>query len=251
MGAQYKNGEELADEKVACILIALLLAGQHTSATTSTWAFLYLAQNPALIDALRQEQVDVLGADLPPLTLDSLKKLDLLDNVVRETLRIKPPLLEIFRMVTSPVPIPGTTFAVPPGHYLAAAPVVSAMDETYFPEPYKFDPYRWASVDKSDDVLADEASKEKADPSSLIDYGFGSVSTSSSRSPYLPFGGGRHRCIGDAFAYVQLKTIIATFVRNFNIQLDPKVGLPESDFTNLVAIPFLPATIHYKKRHAA
>ncbi|KAJ9085525.1 Lanosterol 14-alpha-demethylase [Entomophthora muscae] len=248
MSAKYKNGDELEDEKIACILIALLMAGQHTSSTTSTWAFLYLAQNPSLIDALREEQVRVLGANLPPLTLESLKKLDLLDSVVRETLRIKPPLLEIMRMVTKPVPIPGTTYAVPPGHYIAAAPVVSAMDEAYFPNPEKFDPYRWTTADKGDDVLADESTKSKEDPSSFVDYGFGSVSTTSARSPYLPFGGGRHRCIGDAFAYIQLKTIIATFVRNFDIQLDPKVGLPDSDFTNLVAIPVLPATIHYKRR---
>ncbi|KAI0241038.1 Lanosterol 14-alpha-demethylase, partial [Massospora cicadina] len=248
MEAKYKNGEALADEKVACLLIALLLAGQHTSSTTSTWAFLYLAQSPALVEALYQEQLDALGADFPPLTLESLKKLELLDNVVRETLRIKPPLLEIMRKVTAPVPIPGTTYIVPPGYYIAAAPVISALDEEHFPEPEKFDPYRWVAADKSDDVLASENAKSNLDPSSFVDYGFGSLSTSSSRSPYLPFGGGRHRCIGDAFAYVQLKTIIATTVRHFCIQPDPQVGIPECDFTNLVAIPVLPATVYYKRR---
>jgi len=188
-----------------------------------------------------------LGEDLPPLDLEGLKKLDQLDNVVRETLRVKPPLLELMRKVTSPVPIPGTTYVIPPGHYIAAAPVISAMDESHFPEPDKFDPYRWGSMDKSDDVLADNSSKPRS-AEQMVDFGFGSVSTSSARSAYLPFGAGRHRCIGDAFAYIQLKTILATFVRQYSFHLDSKRGFPEPDFTNLVAIPVLPATIVYKQR---
>ncbi|KAI9296117.1 cytochrome P450 [Neoconidiobolus thromboides FSU 785] len=244
MEGSYKNGNPITDEQVACILIALLLAGQHTSSTTSTWALLYLAQKPELIAELLKEQKEVLGEDLPPLTLDNLKKLELLDNVVRETLRIKPPLLELMRKVTVDVPITGTSYVVPKGHYIAAAPVVSALDEKHFEKAEEFNPYRWNTVDKkAEDLFGEEASKRKDD--STVDYGFGSVSTSSARAAYLPFGAGRHRCIGDAFAYLQLKTIIATLVRKIDFKLADK--FPEVDYTNLVAIPFLPANISYKK----
>ena len=46
MDQKYKNGEKLAEHQIAHIMIALLMARQHTSAATGTWALLRIAQHP-------------------------------------------------------------------------------------------------------------------------------------------------------------------------------------------------------------
>jgi len=72
-------------------------------------------------------------------------------------------------------------------------------------------------------ALRDEISGEK------IDYGFGMVSKGT-ESPYQPFGAGRHRCIGESFAYVQLGSIIATVVRNLELRLPAGRSVPQHNY---------------------
>jgi sterol 14-demethylase len=48
MDCEYRNGERLTDREAACLMIALLMAGQHTSSTTGTWCLSYLAQHPEI-----------------------------------------------------------------------------------------------------------------------------------------------------------------------------------------------------------
>lgn len=48
LGQRYKNGRELGDREIAHIMIALLMAGQHTSSSTGSWAMLHLAENPEI-----------------------------------------------------------------------------------------------------------------------------------------------------------------------------------------------------------
>ncbi|CAG8479027.1 18524_t:CDS:2 [Gigaspora margarita] len=222
---QYKSGRSLTDMEVAHIMIAMLMAGQHTSSTTSAWAFLYLAWNPELFDKLRQEQIEILGSLDAPLTYDSLKQLTLHNNIVRETLRLRPPILHIIRKVVRDMTIPGTTYVIPKDAYVQCIPAITARSDEFFENAEEFNPYRWKDYDLQN--------KEHDDD--LVDYGFGALSASA-RSPVLPFGAGRHRCIGEPFAYVQIKTILATFVRTFNLELHNN-KFPECDFTTMMVQP--------------
>ena len=77
------------------------------------------------------------------------------------------------------------------------------------------------------------------------DFGWGLVSTGAN-SAYLPFGAGRHRCIGEQFAYLQLGTIISNFVRMFHWRLEDK--LPTPDYTSMVVLPTQPANIVFTSR---
>ncbi|KAG9808264.1 hypothetical protein KCV05_g22173, partial [Aureobasidium melanogenum] len=80
------------------------------------------------------------------------------------------------------------------------------------------------------------------------DYGYGLVSKGAS-SPYLPFGAGRHRCIGEQFAYVQLQTILVTMVQSFKFRnLNGREGVVDTDYSSLFSRPLAPASIHYEKR---
>jgi len=84
-----------------------------------------------------------------------------------------------------------------------------------------------------------------------FDYGYGLISKGAS-SPYLPFGAGRHRCIGEQFASVQLLTITATMVRMFKFRnVDGKKGVVETDYSSLFSRPLAPTTIQWEKREKA
>ncbi|RPB22011.1 14-alpha sterol demethylase [Terfezia boudieri ATCC MYA-4762] len=90
------------------------------------------------------------------------------------------------RKVKSPMRVPNTHWVIPDNHYLMAAPGVSAIDGKYPRNPTAYDPYRGAG-----EKLTTEEEEEK------FDSGYGLVSKGTA-SPYLPFGAGRHRCIGPA-----------------------------------------------------
>ncbi|CEI98138.1 Putative Lanosterol 14-alpha demethylase [Rhizopus microsporus] len=229
MDAHYKDGSTIPDHQICGILTAALFGGQHTSSTTSAWAILELAIRPDVVKALRTEMIEKLGSLETDFTYDNLEQLTLLENVVRETLRLHPPIFNMMRrVVADKMVFEKYGLEIPKGDYLLAAPGVTQIDETYFHNPMKWDPYRWS--EKSDPVHQLEVGDD-----ANIDYGFGAVGISS-RSPFLPFGAGRHRCIGEKFGYLQLKTVIGTFVKRFDFEIvSDHVSKP--DYTSMVVVP--------------
>jgi sterol 14-demethylase len=243
MRSTYKNGTPVPDQEIAHMMIALLMAGQHSSSSSSSWIMLRLASRPDLMEELYQEQLEVLGADLPPLRYEDLAKLTKHQNVLKEVLRLHTPIHSIMRKVKSPMPVPGTKYVVPTSHVLLASPGCTSRDATYFPDPLLFDPHRWDAG--SGRVLGTDVEDEK------FDYGYGLISKGAS-SAYLPFGAGRHRCIGEQFANVQLITITATIVRYFKFRnLDGKNDVVKTDYTSLFSRPLAPAIIEWEKREKA
>ena len=211
MNSVYKDGTTIPDHEVAHMMIALLMAGQHSSSSTSAWIMLRLATRPDIVEELLAEQRRVLGDSLLPLAYDGLQSLPLNSQVVKETLRIHAPIHSIMRAVKSPMPIEGTPYVIPTSHWLLAAPGATSRMTEHFPAPLEWDPHRWDAGKQQEEVDDDD---EK------VDYGYGLVSKGTA-SPYLPFGAGRHRCIGEQFAYVQLGTILATMVRLFKLKSMP------------------------------
>ncbi|KAI0192916.1 cytochrome P450 51 [Xylaria flabelliformis] len=243
MNSSYKNGVKVPDHEIAHMMIALLMAGQHSSSSTSSWIMLRLASRPDIVEALYREQVENLGADLPPLTYEDLSKLPLNQAIIKETLRLHAPIHSILRAVKSPMPVPGTKYVIPTSHNLLAAAGVSASDPDYFPEPDLWEPTRW----NKDSPLAPRMVSSVEDEEK-IDYGYGLVSKGAN-SPYLPFGAGRHRCIGEQFANVQLQTITAMVVRHFKLRnVDGSDKVIDTDYASLFSRPLEPANIYWEKR---
>jgi cytochrome P450 len=237
MSSVYKDGTPVPDNEVAHMMIALLMAGQHSSSSTSAWIMLRLATRPDIMEELYQEQISVLGADLPPLTHEGLNKLTLNSQVVKETLRIHAPIHSILRKVKSPMQVEGTPYIIPTSHNVLSSPGVTSRTPDYFPNPALWDPHRW-----------DGGAHATDEGTETIDYGYGVVSKGTS-SPYLPFGAGRHRCIGEAFAYVQLGTITATMVRALKFKnLDGVKGVVNTDYSSLFSRPLSPAVINWERR---
>lgn len=202
----YKDGTPVPDEEIAHMMIGLLMAGQHSSSSTGSWMMLRLASRPEILEELYQEQIRVLGPDLPPLTYDNLPRLQLHQDVLKETLRLHAPIHSMLRVAKSPIVVEGTPYVVPQSHLLLSAPGVTSRDERHFPNPWYWDPHRW-----------EEAGNQQHGSDEKEDYGFG-VITKGTNSPYLPFGAGRHRCIGEQYAYLQLAIILALLVREFRVK---------------------------------
>ncbi|AAS52083.1 ADR162Wp [Eremothecium gossypii ATCC 10895] len=235
--AQYKDGVKMTDQQIANLLIGVLMGGQHTSAATSAWVLLHLAERPDIQEELYEEQMRVLDGGAKELTYELLQEMPLLNQVIKETLRMHHPLHSLFRKVTRDMPVPNTSYVIPKDHYVLASPGFCHLSEEYFPNAKEFNPHRW-----DNDAASSVSTGEK------VDYGFGAISKGVS-SPYLPFGGGRHRCIGEGFAYMQLGTIFSVVVRSmkWHFPADMK-GVPNPDFTSMVTLPSEPCRIAWERR---
>ncbi|KAI0876674.1 14-alpha sterol demethylase Cyp51A [Hypoxylon argillaceum] len=212
MTCTYKNGQVIPDKEIANMMITLLMGGQHSSSSASAWIIHRLASQPSIAEALYEEQLSALGPSPSPLALASLSKLPLLSNVIKETLRVHSSIHHtLMRKVTRAIPVPDTPYTIEPNTVLIASPIMSHMSASHFPSPETWDPHR---------------------------KGTG--------SPYLPFGAGRHRCIGEKFAYLNLAT---TVVRNLRLAtLDGTERVPATDYTSLFSRPVPSAEIRWERR---
>ncbi|OCH94411.1 lanosterol 14-alpha-demethylase [Obba rivulosa] len=248
---RYRDGRALRDHEIAHIMIALLMAGQHTSSSSTAWTMLHVAEHPEIAEALYQEQVEHFGqgeGQFRAMEYEDLKKLPVLDAVIRETLRLHPPIHSIMRKVKSALPVPpslaapseDSVYVVPAGHTVLASPALSQVDPLTWKDAEKWDPARWYDQDG-----AAAMAQREYDEGTKVDFGFGLVSKGT-ESPYLPFGAGRHRCIGEQFAFLQVGTVVASLVRRLELRLDQP--FPEPDYTCMMVQP-KKSQIHYRRRH--
>ncbi|KAI0280835.1 cytochrome P450 [Russula aff. rugulosa BPL654] len=257
-----KEGTSMNDEpdmisalmgQTAHIMIAVLMAGQHTSSATAAWALLHLADKPDVAEELYQEQVERLANPDGTFRLpayEELKSLPVLDSVIRETLRMHPPIHSIIRYVRNDLIVPGTLSApskdsqyiVPKGHYVLASPAVSQVDKALWLESDEWTPSRWTDPEGQAQAAFKQYSDENGEK---IDYGFGAVSKGT-ESPYQPFGAGRHRCIGEQFAYLQLGIVISTVVRDIEMRIPG--GVPPPNYHTMITLPKQPRMITYRRR---
>lgn len=242
VNSTYKDGTKMTDQEIANLLIGVLMGGQHTSAATSAWFLLHLAEKPKLQDELFNDITKTMESknisSINELTYDDIHNMPLVNNVIKETLRMHMPLHSVFRKVTNNILVPNTTYMVPRGHYVLISPGYAMTSDRWFPNPDYYDPHRW------DEKTHLDMLKETGE---TVDYGFGAISKGVS-SPYLPFGAGRHRCIGEHFAYCQLGTILTTYVYNIKWKLRPLGKVPDVDYTSMVTLPQVPAEILWEKR---
>ncbi|KAI9093850.1 cytochrome P450 [Phlyctochytrium arcticum] len=243
MDGVYRDGSKMSDEAIAHMMIAALMAGQHTSSTTVSWLLFELAGAPEIVKELLAEQATVLTGEastpthkLPDLTYEHIRQMPLLEACMKESLRLHTPIHTVMRLVEKDLDYKG--FTIPAGHFLCGSQAVSQMDPTRFPQPEQFQPKRFLNSDEGNG----EWTLNGVD-----------IAQKSARSHFLPFGAGRHRCIGEAFAYVQIKTIVATMLREFEFSLPVNEATgqpikPEPDYTSLIVMPKKPSYIQYKRK---
>jgi sterol 14-demethylase len=220
--SEYRDGSKPTDLEISGLLLAALFAGQHTSAISTTWMGLRIIDaGEKLIPALREEQVRLFKESGGELTFDILEKMELMHNTMRETLRMYPPLVLLMRKVTQQLEYTresdGKNFSVPVGDILVACPPVAHRLKTVFTDVDNFDPTRFMAPRFE---------------------GLG-------KYQFSPFGGGRHQCLGERFAFLQIKTIWSCLIRNFDFELID--GVPPVDYSAIVAGPKGSCRVRYTR----
>jgi sterol 14-demethylase len=218
MDAQYKDGSKLSDHEITGMLLAAMFAGHHTSSVTTAWTLLELLQAPDYLERLLAELADVYkpGDDV---TFQSLRQITLTENAVKEALRLRPPLYILLRAGLTDFEY--GEFAFPKGTWFATSPWVSHRLPGEFVEPLRFDPDRFAPGREED----------------------------KKQFTFISFGAGRHKCMGNAFALLQVKAILAILLRRYDFEI---VRTPvQSDFHGLVVGPREPCRVRYRRRAEA
>jgi len=215
--ASYDDGSRLSAHEITGMLIGTIFAGHHTTAGTAAWTLLELAKRPEHLNRVLKELDQHFGAD-GEVTFQSLREIPILENVIKEVLRLHPPLIFLIRKVMKDFHFKGYT--VKAGKYVCASPRVSHRISEVFPEPEKFDPDRYL-----------EGRQEDAQPFS-----------------WIAFGGGKHKCTGNAFAMLQLKAIFSILLRRYTFELIDEKDYYQDDFTQMVVQPLSPCRVRYIKR---
>jgi sterol 14-demethylase len=222
MDIKYKDGTPITDGQVTGLLIALLFAGQHTSCITSTWTSLFIANDGNLVDRILEEQNQILAKDPnKKLEYEDLQEMELLHNCMKEALRMCPIFIMVLRKAEQACKVKslGNNFVIPKNDIVVVSPTVSMRLKSTFADPDTFDPDRFAAP-----------REEHKQPYS-----------------YLGFGGGLHSCMGQNFAFVQVKTILSIMFREYDIQRVAE-NMPSVGYNDMVVGPKGDCSIRYKKR---
>jgi cytochrome P450 len=187
----------------------LFVASYENVATVLTWTTFLLAQHPQIMDDVQAELREVL--DGRPPTADDLEKLPLLDAVVKESMRVLPPVPFLVRKVVWPTQIGG--FPLKPRDRVVCSAYMTHHSPEIYPQPRRFFPDRWIGV--------------KPDP-----------------FEFLPFGAGPRACIGKMFAMREIKVALAMILSRHRLTVAPNVRIDRRVQVMLSPRHGLPMTIH-------
>jgi cytochrome P450 family 110 len=186
LAARDENGQPMTNQELRDELMTLLFAGHETTATALAWAFYWIHHLPSVRQKLLQE-LDSLGKNPDPM---EISRLPYLSAICQETLRIYPVAIQtLARQVLAPVELMG--HQLEPGTVVFASIYLTHRREDLYPEPMQFKPERF-------------------------------LERQFSPYEYLPFGGGSRRCIGLALAQLEMKLVLATILRDFDLVLAEK-----------------------------
>jgi len=189
--AQDDEGLGMTDRQLHDEIMTLFLAGHETTANALSWTWLLLGQHPEVEEKLVEELRRVLGGRAP--TASVLPRLTYTEMVLREAMRLYPPVWVIGRRALAPFRL--GNYELPAETNVVMSQLITHRDAKYFPEPERFDPDRW----------------RPNDPRNL----------SLPRFAYFPFGGGPRVCIGAGFSMMEAVLLLATIAQNFKLTLVP------------------------------
>lgn len=190
LDARYEDGTAMDDQLIMDELITLFVAGHETTSNALTWTLYLLSQHPE-IQAKLHEELDsiLLNRDA---RFDDLNELKYTEMVVKEAMRLLPPAWTLnARQANKEVQVGQYMF--PRNKVVFISPYANHRNPKYFPEPEVFDPLRFSEE------------REKSIP----------------KHAYMPFGTGPRVCIGQSFAMMEAKLILASVLNRFSVKPDP------------------------------
>jgi sterol 14alpha-demethylase len=206
-----------ADE-ITGMFISMMFAGHHTSSGTAAWTLIELLRNPAQLASVTSE-LDDLYRDGAEISFQALREIPLLEAAIKEALRLHPPLILLLRAATRELEVAG--YRVPEGALVGASPAISNRIPADFPDPDSFEPGRYAEPRQEDLV---------------------------NRWTWIPFGAGRHRCVGANFAMVQLKAIFSVLLQDWTFELAQPPDSYRNDHSKMVVQLAQPCVVSYSRR---
>jgi cytochrome P450 family 135 len=171
--ATDEDGRTLSDRELRDQLMTLLVAGHDTTATALSWALERLTRHPAILDKA------VKAADTGDAAGD-----EYLDAVAKETLRIRPVVFDVGRVLQKPVELAG--YQLPAGVMVVPGIGLVHSDSELYPDADRYDPDRM-------------------------------VGATLSPTTWFPFGGGNRRCLGATFAMVELRVVLREILRRVEL----------------------------------
>ncbi|RNA29752.1 cytochrome P450 4V2 [Brachionus plicatilis] len=162
--------------------------GHDTTAAAASWACQLISSHPEVQKKLHEEIDSVLGQSKRHLTNDDLKELTYLDLVIKETLRLFPSVPYFGRTLSEDCEVGG--YKVLKGETAVILAYMIHRDVNYYPDPEKFDPERFLPENTKN------------------------------RNPYayIPFSAGRRNCVGQRFALMEEKVLLANILKRFEIK---------------------------------
>ncbi|MDY6997117.1 MAG: cytochrome P450 [Actinomycetota bacterium] len=199
--ASNEDGRAMSDRELRDQLITLLLAGHDTTATGLSWALERLVRDPATLARAVRAARD--GDD------------DYLDAVARETLRVRPVVFDVGRVLQEPVELAG--YRLPAGVMVIPGIVAVHADSQLYPDPERFDPDRM-------------------------------LGAALSPATYLPFGGGNRRCLGATFAMVEFRVVLREILRRVELETT-SAPAEKQRLKHVIFVPHRGAQIRVRARH--
>ncbi|XP_020799742.1 probable cytochrome P450 6d4 isoform X3 [Drosophila serrata] len=205
-------------EAITAQAFIFYIAGQETTGSTASFTIFELAQYPELLQRLQTEVDETLAKNGGEITYDALQKMEFLELCVQETLRKYPGLPILNRECTQDYTVPETNHVIPKG-----TPVVISLygihrDPEYFPDPEKYDPYRFSEESRNYDSTG-----------------------------FMPFGEGPRICIAQRMGRVNSKLAIVKILQNFNVEVMSKREL-EYENSGIALIPKHGVRVRLSKR---
>lgn len=186
----------LSDSEIVDQVVGLVFAGHDTTALAMTYSLHQIAAHPDVQQRFHAEVEEVLTGDQP--TLSDIGQLEVTERILRETLRLYPPIHTIPRVTTESVEINGYHLKPETRSHLSVWAV--HRDSRYWENPHEWRPTRWKDTSPRDAGYA-----------------------------YVPFGAGPRTCLGRRFALMEAKLVLAVVGQQF--ELDPLCGLEFAPMT--------------------
>jgi cytochrome P450 len=200
LAARDEDGSALDEDELIGHVGAIFGAGHETSTNALAWTLFLLAEHPDVATDLVDELTSVLHGDAP--TVEQLGKLPFLDAVVKESMRLVPPVPFRPRLVAEDSELAGHFLPKDTEVFLSIFHV--HHDPAIFQHPKRFRPARWSEIKPS-------------------------------AYEYVPFSAGSRMCIGAAFAMMEIKIALAMLLQRFRVE-----RLPSARIDRRVAITFAP-----------
>jgi sterol 14alpha-demethylase len=222
MSLKHDDGTpRFSSDEITGIFISMMFAGHHTTSGTAAWTLIELLRRPDEMAAVVAE-LDELYADGSSVSFQALREIPRLEAALKEALRLHPPLILLLRVATENIELGG--YLIKAGDLVAATPAISNRLPSDFPDANDYVPERYLDPRREDDV---------------------------NPWTWIPFGGGKHRCVGAAFAMMQLKAIFSVLLRGYTFELLQPSETYRNDHSKMVVQLQQPCRVAYRPREQA